>query len=127
MRSGNRAPPALYLSPHFVHNLCMESRKIRYSEQFDSSEDAWFWLYRDQKNFDSEIGTLIQELLLDLQGQEKITINHVRTVQRYGKLGRIPLNKGKQEDDLKLWDEAMCALDTIYVRNKVIKYLSLIK
>jgi len=105
----------------------MEARKIKYSEQFDSSEDAWFWLYQDQKNFDSEIGTLIQELLLDLQGQEKITINHVRTVQRYGKLGRIPLNKGKQEDDLKLWDEAMNCLDAPYVRNKIIKYLSLVK
>lgn len=110
-----------------MHNLYMESPKIKYSEQFDSPEDAWFWLYQDLKNFNSEIGGLIQGMLHELQGQGKVSLDHVKVVQRYGKLGRIPINRGRELIDLKIWDDAMGALDAIYVRNKVIKHLSLIK
>jgi len=105
----------------------MNALKISYSEQHGSPEDAWFWIYKNQKNFDSPIGSRIQAILHDLQGRGYFTVTHIQTIRKYAKLGRAPFDNGKERVALQQWDDVMNALDAPYIRDKIIKYLMLIK
>jgi len=105
----------------------MDALKILYNEQHNTTEEAWFWLYETQKNFDSKMGSMIQGIMHDLQGKGYFTVAHAQTVRKYAKLGRAPENNGKERTELHQWDAVMDFLDPIYAREKIVKALILIK
>jgi len=105
----------------------MKSLKVSYSEQHLSPEEAWFWLYQNQKNFDSKMGSLIQGILHDLQGKGYFSVIEVQTVRKYAKKGRAPLDTGKEKVELQQWEGVMNALDGPYVRDKIVRCLRLIR
>ena len=104
---------------------------------FVDAEEAWFWYMRSQKarwdgaRFDADRSVSerpctpddIYRAIMALYRQKLIKKEHLRTLASYGLIETPPDPKDRQQQqDARLWDEALDRLTTVLKQKNLIDY-----